>query len=505
MIHVLGKKDMQALDRHMIDALHIPSLVLMENAAFGMTTVISQRFDTKTRIVTVCGAGNNGGDGFAAARQLEAKGYEVTVCLVGRADALKGDAAANAAFFGARIIEMEDEATARAQLGLLSGCVVIDAVFGVGLSRDVSGLYAAVISLINESGAYIVACDIASGIDADTGAVRGAAVRADVTVTFQCAKPGHLLFPGRELTGTLTVKEIGVTKGFTQGQMGLADNMIWRPRSADTHKGRFGKLVCIAGSQGYSGAGIMCVRAALRGGAGLVTAGVPACLQSVFASSLPESMTFALDDSSGSLSENCIDGLKKLMTDKTAVAAGPGLSVSDGAAAAVKYLVTQHDIRKVFDADALNIIAQDVSILEHKSGDVVLTPHLMEFSRLSGIPVDEIKKDLLTQAQAFAKRYRVTLLLKGATTIVTDGDRTMFVTAGSPGMARGGSGDILTGVIGSLLCGGDEGGLAGFDAAVLGAYICGKAGEAAARHLGALSMTAMDTLSAIPEVTKDMA
>lgn len=504
MIHVLRKSDMSALDKHMIEKRKIPSIVLMENAAFGMTTVISQRFDRTTKIIAVCGAGNNGGDGFAAARQLEAKGYAIKVCLVGKADVLKGDAATNAAFFGPRIIELEDEHAAKAHLVSLTGCVVIDAVFGVGLSRDVTGLNAEVIRLINESAAYVVACDIASGIDADTGTVRGIAVRADETVTFQCAKPGHLLFPGREHTGTLTVKEIGVARGFTQGLMGWADKVTLQRRSADTHKGSFGKLACIAGSQGFSGAGLMCVGAALRAGAGLVTAGVPACLQSMFSVSLPGSLTFALDDFSGSLSESCLGGLEKLMEGKTALAAGPGLSTGDGVAAAVRHLVTRYDIRKVFDADALNIIAQDISMLEQKQGDIVLTPHTKEFSRLSGLSIEEIKNDSLTHAQAFAKRYGVTLLLKGATTIITDGERTMFVTAGSPGMARGGSGDVLTGVIGGLMCGGREGGKEAFEAAVSGAYICGKAGEAAARAMGELSMTAMDTLSHIAEVTKEM-
>lgn len=504
MIHVLRKYDMQALDKHMIEKRHIPSIVLMENAAFGMTSVISQRFDTNTQIVAVCGAGNNGGDGFAVARQMEAKGYELKVCLVGKSDALKGDAATNAAFFGPRIMEIEDAGAAKKHLSDLSGCVVIDAVFGVGLSREVTGLNAEVIKLINESGAYVVACDIASGIDADTGTVRGIAVRADETVSFQCAKPGHLLFPGREHTGALSVKEIGVSRGFTQGLMGYADKVTLQRRNADTHKGSFGKLACIAGSQGFSGAGLMCVGAALRAGAGLVTAGIPACLQTMFSARLPESQTFALDDFSGSLSENCISGLEKVMTGKTALAAGPGLSTSEGAALAVRHLVTHYDIRKVFDADALNIIAQDIRMLEQKQGDIVLTPHTKEFSRLSGLSIEDIKNDPLTHAQAFAKRYGVTLLLKGATTIVTDGDRTMFVTAGSPGMARGGSGDVLTGVIGGLMCGGREGGKEAFEAAVSGAYICGKAGEAAARAMGELSMTAMDTLSHIAEVTKEM-
>ncbi len=504
MIPVLRKKDMQALDKFMIEQRKIPSLVLMENAAFGITSVISERFGTQTKIVAVCGAGNNGGDGFVAARQLEAKGYSVTVCLIGKSEALKGDAAVNAAFFGRRTIEIEDEDTAGTYLSGLAGSVVIDAVFGVGLSRDVTGLHATVINLINQSGAYVVACDIASGIDADTGAIRGIAVNANETVTFQCAKPGHLLFPGRGHTGKLTVKEIGVTAGFTQGFMGWADRVSLQARQADTNKGSYGRLACIVGSRGMAGAGLMCVGAALHAGAGLVTAGVPACLQSVFETENPESMTFALDDFSGSLSEQCLDGLDKLMEGKTALAAGPGLSTGGGTMAAVRHLLTHYDIRKVFDADALNLIAQDVKLLKEKVGDVVLTPHVKEFSRLCGASVEQILSDPLAYAQSFANEYGIVLLLKGATTIITDGQRTVFVTAGSPGMARGGSGDILTGVIGGLMCGGREGGKTAFEAAVTGSYICGKAGEAAAAQLGELSMTATDTLAHISCVSMDM-
>ena len=505
MIPVLHAKQMGALDAHMTNALHIPSLLLMENAAFGLTTAIYERFGTDKPIIALCGTGNNGGDGFAAARQLAAKGCDVRVLLVGQAEQLRGDAATNASYFEGRISQITSEDDALAELGSLEHCVIIDALFGIGLSRDIDGLYATVISLVNQSGAYIVACDIASGIDADTGAVRGIAVRAHETVTFQCAKPGHFLFQGREYTGVLRVKEIGTTQGFELGHMAALGSAPRLPRrAADTHKGSFGRLACVVGSQGMSGAGLLCVAAALRAGAGITTAGVPACLQSIYSARLPESLTFALEDFSGSLSEGCIDGLRILLENKTALAAGPGLSTSGGAAAAVRHLLTHYDIRKVFDADAISLIAQDTGLLREAVGDIVLTPHPVEFSRLCGLSVDEILQNPLEIAQAFAAEYDVTLLLKGATTIITDGEKTVFVTAGTPGMARGGSGDVLTGVIGSLMCGGQTGGFCGFDAAVYGAYICGKAGEAAALERGELSMTASDTLSHIADVTKEM-
>ena len=505
MIPVVFKQTMQAIDAYMINRMHIPSRVLMENAAFGITSVISEKFEKSTRIIAVCGTGNNGGDGLAAARQLIAKGYAADIFLIGHTQQLTGDAADNAAFFGGRIIEIDDASALPAHFENLAGCVVIDAIFGIGLSRPIDGLYADVIGHLNKSGAYIVACDIPSGICADSGKVLGTAIRADKTVTFQCAKPGHFLYPGRAYTGRLTVKEIGIHDGFSSNGMYAYDSGLFlEKRTANTHKGSYGKLACVVSSQGFSGAGIMCVSGALKAGAGLVTAGVPDCMQSVFSARIPESMTFSLSDFSGSLSENCLDGLDVLMHGKTALAAGPGLSTSGGIKKAVRHMVQHYDIRKVFDADALNVIAEDPDMLLQKQGDIVITPHLVEFSRLCKLSPEEIQAAPLHATQSFAKKYGITLLLKGATTLITNGEKTAFVLSGTPGMAKGGSGDVLTGVIGGLLCGGREHGMNGFSAALFAAYICGKAGEAAAQYRGEYAMTPMDTLESIPQVTKEM-
>ena len=506
MIPVVTKQIMKAADTFMSENMHIPSRILMENAAFGITEALCAKFGKETRVAAVCGTGNNGGDGLAAARQLKAKGYDVSVFLAGKAAELTGDAAENAKFFAGKIVEITNSPAARVYLSRLRGCVVIDALFGTGLSREVTGLFAQIIYYMNSSGAYIISCDIPSGIDADTGAVLGTAVLANETVTFQFAKPGHFLFPGREHTGRLTVKEIGAAEGFDIGNIRAVDGGLHlEKRRPDSHKGSYGRLACVAGSAGFSGAAIMCVKAALRSGAGLVTAGVPAGIQQTVSSACPESMTFALDESSGSLSENCIQGLDSLMRDKDALAAGPGLSLSEGAKGAVYHMVCNYDIRKVFDADALNAIAQDVNVLDYKTGDIVLTPHPAEFARLLGIETEDVMKDPLNLARDFASKYGVTLLLKGATTIVTNGSKTALIPHGTPGMAKGGSGDVLTGVIGSLMCGGKRGGMEGFPAALYGAYICAKAGEAAAEALGEYSMTAMDTVGRIPEVMKQMA
>ena len=504
MIRVITKEMMKALDAHMIEEVRIPSAVLMENAAFGLTSAISSLFDTDTRVAVVCGTGNNGGDGFATARQLTAKGFDVSIYLIGIASALQGDAAANAKAAG-DVIEILSETQAKENLRSLSECVVIDAIFGIGLTRPIEGLFATVIDLLNNSGAYIIACDIPSGINANNGQVLGTALRAHETVTFQCAKPGLLLYPGREYTGRLTVKEIGTSGSFDLGSTSAAmGGLILPKRSADAHKGTYGKLACVVGSQGLSGAGLMCVLGALRSGAGLTTAGIPASLQQVFSARIPECLTFALGERDGSLDQSCISGLDKLLEGRSALAAGCGLSVGEGTATAVKHMIVNYDIKKVFDADALNILSQDIEMLADKQGEIVLTPHLAEFSRLCGLSKTQIMADPIAAAKDFAAKHGIVLLLKGATTIVTDGDKTVLVLAGTPGMAKAGSGDVLTGVVGGLLCSADALNLTSFDAAVYGAYICGKAGEAAAEKLGEHSMTAMDTLDHIGEIMKDM-
>ncbi len=504
MIPVLNSNHMRGLDAHMIEK-GIPSLLLMENAAFGLTNAVTNKFSTEKKITVVCGSGNNGGDGFAAARQLLTKGFDVSVLLVGKTKKLKGDAKANADFFGSDIVEITDENTADIHMENIGDSIVIDALFGTGLSRDITGVAAYIISLVNNSKAYVISCDIASGIAADTGAVCGAAVRANETVTFQYPKPGHLLYPGKAHTGGLTVWKIGVDCGYDLGAMfWAADDLKLQRRKRDSHKGHYGKLACIVGSQGMAGAGVLCACAAIKAGAGLTTAAVPECIQSSFSTNLPESMTFALKDFSGCISEDCVPELKRLMVNKTALAAGPGLSVCNGTAVAVRHLLQNYNIRKVFDADALNIIAQDPAVLHDSVGDIVLTPHIAEFSRLSAQTIEELQKNAIDIAKRFAKEYGVTLLLKGATTVVTNGTKTVFITAGTAGMARGGSGDVLTGVIGGLMCGGQAGGMCGFDAAVYGSYICGKAGEFAEKAKGELSMSAAETLGNIFRVTKQM-
>jgi NAD(P)H-hydrate epimerase len=508
-MRVVLPEDMRAIDAYMIGQKKIGGFVLMENAAFGISACVMHRFDKRTKIYAVCGAGNNGGDGFAAARQLMANGYTVRTLLIGSAESLKGDALANAAFFihEGLLFEAGDAANlAGSMQEITTGDVIIDALFGTGLSRPLEGLYLHAVERINASGAFVVAADIPSGIDSKTGQVLGAAVRADSTVTFQYAKPGHLIYPGREHTGELRVVKIGCDTGCPalsrdnwQAYPSDTDEISLPARSRNTHKGDYGHLGILAGGRGYTGAGYLCVSAALKSGAGLVTAGIPQSLAGVYQQKLNEAITFPIADEEGRFYEGSIGVAKEFLKGKNALAAGPGMTQNDDMLPLINMLVCEIEIPRVFDADALNLVAKDVGMLKNSRGDILLTPHPKEFSRLSGLFVQQILQNPAEAALDFAKAYGVTVLLKGATTIVAAPDgRVSFLLAGSAGMAKGGSGDVLTGVIASLLAQG----LPVFDAAVAGAHICGLAGEAAAAACGEYAMTAMDTIQYLPEALK---
>jgi len=508
MYKVLLPEDMRKLDAYMTEEKNISGIMLMENAAFGISSLIMRRFDAHTKIFAVCGTGNNGGDGFAAARQLKANGYTVKTILLGKAADLKGDALENAKFFlGERLLaEAADEETLNWHLRELhAGDVVIDALFGTGLSRNVTGLNAMAIRFLNESGAHIIAADIPSGIHSGTGQILGTAVKADDTVAFQYAKPGHFIYPGREYGGRLHVVKIGWDEGFKgfdayeYNAYPSGTNAIRLPkRKANTHKGSYGSLAILSGGKGYTGAGTLCITAALKAGAGLVTAGIPQSLQDVYQKKFNEAVTFPIRDVDGRFSRDSIGDTEALMAGKDALAAGPGLTNHDDMLPFIRRLVLEYDVKKVLDADALNLIAKEPQMLKSAKGRIVLTPHPREFSRLSGERVADILANPIELTSAFSKEYGVTVLLKGATTVVATGNRVSFVLAGSPGMAKGGSGDVLTGVIGSVLAQGLE----PHDAAVTGAHICGLAGEKAAEAEGEYAMTAMDTIRHLKDAIK---
>lgn len=504
---LLTSQQMKAVDRYMIERMKIPGLVLMENAAHGVYEAIRAEMEPCS-VQVFCGTGNNGGDGFAVARILLANGYDVKVVVLGNPSDISGDAAENFAFFK-ETREFYTVITNREGLEALPEAdVYVDAVFGTGLSRPLDGIYRIAAEFLNERDALVVSIDIPSGISAQTGAVLGTAVRADITVTFQYPKIGHFLYPGREHSGELQVVKIGIDDGCDiplQAAVCVYESddpdMCLGQRPLDSNKGSYGRLLMIAGSYGMAGAAVLCARAASRAGAGLVTAAACGDVVDVLQHTVPEATCFELADENGVLAKEAADMILKLSQGKTAVAVGPGLGRGEAVEEVVSRIIAECDLPKVIDADGLNALAGHLEVLEEKKGEVILTPHPKEFSRLCGLSVGKILEDPVKAAVDFAAEYGVTLVLKGSTTIVADqfGNATLLCV-GTPGMAKGGSGDVLTGVIGGLLAQGKD----VYEAAITGVYIAGMAGETAAEQEGEYSMTPMDTVRYIGKVIDDM-
>ena len=505
---VMNAQQMRAVDKYMIEKLHIPSLVLMENAAMGTARLVMEKKPEPCVVHTFCGIGNNGGDGFACARILLARGYDVYVAVVGDPSTMKGDARANYEMFRQfpdRVLEVssiEDLYSWRVP----KAEVIVDALFGVGLSRDVLGVYADVIASMNSAQALRVSMDIPSGIDADTGRVMGIAVRADCTATFQYPKVGQYLYPGRQYTGELRVVTIGIDKGVEDvvaSHMFVYDSndpdILIPMRSADSNKGTYGRLLLVAGSRGMAGAAVMSAKAAYASGAGLVTVAAPWAVVDVMQNSVPEATCALMPEEEGRIYSGSADSIRREAAGKTAVAVGPGLGSGKGLKTVVADMLTTYDVCRVVDADALNALDQDLKVLAHIRGDVVFTPHPREFARLLGTDLDSVLEHPVELATAFAQKCRVTVVLKGATTIIAsaDGDVTL-VAAGSPGMAKAGSGDVLTGTIAGFAAQG----VPGYEAAVLGVYLCSVAGEAAAEEHGEYSSTPNDTIQCLGRCIK---
>jgi NAD(P)H-hydrate epimerase len=505
----LTAKQMRAVDSYMMNKRHIPGIILMENAAWGVCGVVMEQMEPCVAHV-FCGTGNNGGDGLAVGRILMAHGYDVYVTVLGGPGAMTADTAKNFEMFAdmgerAKCIAGFDQFEA---WDIPEAELVVDAIFGTGLTREVEGIYADCIDHINASpGATVVSVDIPSGINADTGAAMGAAVVADITVTFQYPKLGHFLFPGREYAGYTEVVMIGVDDGCGVAEDGVAVycsgdvELELEPRRVNSSKGDYGRLLFVAGSAGMAGAAVLGARAAIRAGAGLVTVASTENVVQVMQNSVPEATCRILSDEEGVLTRNSVFEIARLVKGKTALAIGPGLGSGGDIRDVVENIVREYDVPKVMDADAINAMAANAELLRDKKGEIILTPHPREFARLIDVSLAAVLKKPLELAQAFAREFGVVLVLKGATTIIANaGGETCMVAAGSPGMAKGGSGDVLTGVIGGLLAQG----LGAFESACKGVYIAAMAGEYAAEDMGEYSMTPMDECDRIPKAIREM-
>ncbi|MDH3284043.1 MAG: NAD(P)H-hydrate dehydratase [Acidobacteriota bacterium] len=515
-MEVLDTDRMRRADRHAIEEMRIPGLVLMENAGRLVAESVREACDPveAQRIVILAGGGNNGGDGFVAARHLAGWGAHVEVVLVGTTrSGLTGDAAAMASAWhglGGALLELPDAgAWSRSPPDLVSADVLVDALFGTGLSRAAEGLFADSIEAINQAGAegaLVVAIDLPSGLSGTRTDLLGPAVFADVTVTFARPKPAHLLPPAEDLCGDVIVVDIGIPPEAIDR---TAPDLHWvtieeaarlvPQREPDDHKGRFGHVLVVGGSRGKAGAAALAGLGALRAGAGLVTVATPAVVRGEVAQLAAELMTEPLTDTDGGvLAESAADAALELLAQRDVLALGPGVGGSASAAAAVRALVERSVVPVVLDADGLNAFAgEHAGALSRHESPLVMTPHPGEAARLAGVATHEIQADRVGSARRLAALANAVCVLKGYRTIVADPEGRAFINpTGNPGLATAGTGDVLTGLIAGIMAQGcDE-----LEAAILGAFLHGLAADLAVADTETEpTLTATAVLSGMPD------
>ena len=494
MKYLVTGKEMKLLDDNTSMHFHVPSMVLMEQAAMKFVQELIAYFELdsneKTKILVVCGTGNNGADGIAIARLLNQKGITTDIYLADAAksgsDNYKLQKKIYESYGYDIVSELSDEYD-----------YVIDGIFGTGLSRIVNGEYSSLIDLMNQLHGKKIAIDMPSGICADDGAVLGNGFKADVTITFSFAKVGQLLWPGNEYTGKLIVTEIGITKEsyldrrpkvFAYENSDLAE---LPNRPAHSNKGTYGRLLVIAGSKDMSGAAILCAKAAYRTGAGLVKIYTAEENRVVVQASIPEAILSCYGKAFNE--QQLIDNLKWA----DAVIIGPGISVDGVAKKIVECTLKNVTVPMVIDADALNIISEKTDVLLRPHMDIIVTPHLGEMSRLTGDSVSFIQSKMMDSAVEFANKYNVTCVLKDFRTITALPYSSVFVNlSGNSGMATAGSGDVLSGIIGGLLAQG----VVSEKAAGLGVFVHGLAGDTALKEKGSYALMAGDIIDGLSSV-----
>ena len=503
---VCTAQQMRNLDRAAEELGGIPGIVLMENAALACVQEILKRKPKSVGIF--CGKGNNGGDGLAIARHLKNRGIDTAVYFVCGTD-YQGDALINYEIYtnmGGKSIELTRQTFF--EYHNIRHDLLVDAIFGTGFSGEPRGIAGEVIEEINRLPIPVLSVDIPSGISADDGAAASAAVHADVTVTFAAYKRGLLLYPGADYAGEIILADISIPQYIMEQQnvtVSLLDRTTARElmprRSAYSQKGDYGKILIIGGSKGMSGAVAMAAQSALKCGAGLILAGAPQSINPILEQKLTEPMTLSLPEQDGKLSRDAIPAILEKLSWCDSVLIGPGMGQSEDTAEILAQVFAKSSAPVVVDADALNLLSRHMDYLDACSAGLVLTPHSMEFSRISGLTLPEIEASRLTASEAFAQEHGVTLILKGPHTVITapDGEQRINTT-GNPGMASGGSGDVLAGMIAAFLARG----LQEADAAALAVYLHGATGDLAARRLGEDSMSAMDLISEIPAAIKNL-
>jgi len=512
---VLNAGQMKNIDRQTIKEIGILGPVLMENAGIQIVSALRSKFPEPQRekIVIVIGRGNNGGDGLVVARHLFNQGCRPLVMLLGTEQEVKGDAALNlriAQRIGIEIVKITspkvwDKHKARVSRSTL----LIDAIFGTGLSKPAKGLYAKVIEDMNKSKAYIIAVDIPSGLSTDTYQIIGPCVKADLTVTLAAPKIAHVFPPAEDWVGELVIGEISVPRFLFEDdnlKLELVERKeilpYFKKREKDTHKGTYGHLFIISGSFGKTGAAVMAGKAALKMGAGLVTIGTPQSCLPMVARPMVELMTEPLPETSErTISSQALEKASTLLKDKDALLIGPGISTHRSTAEFVLSLLPKIKFPIVIDADALNILASKPEILKSLRKPVILTPHPGEFARLLHLPTREVLERKLELVPEFSEKYGVYLVLKSYKTLIsTPGGKVYINPTGNPGMASAGSGDVLSGMIASMIV--QEKNL--LEAILAAVYVHGLSGDLGAEKLGEKFLTAANIINYLPRTLKQL-
>jgi len=501
-MRVLNAAQMREADRLTIEEIGIPSLVLMENAGRQVVAAIESVHGEllEGRVAVLCGRGNNGGDGFVVARTLIQRGVDVAVFLFGLVSDVRGDARVNLEILGRlglTIVEVADSQAWELHSSELGHCtLIVDAIFGTGLNAPLTGLLETVVADVNAAGLPIVAVDLPSGLSADSHEPIGDSIEAGMTVTLAAPKLSLVLPPAETRAGDIVIADIGIPGHVIEQLDGARVELMTRsgmrelitPRAPDSHKGDYGHVLVIAGSRGKTGAAHLSGVGALRSGAGLVTVATPRCCQQTVAVMAPEYMTEAIDETADGLDPAAVDRVLELGRDVIAI--GPGLGRAKNTAEFIRTLFDRATTPLIVDADALNAFSSDPDRLRGREGrDVIITPHPGEMARLVGMSTDEVQASRLEIARNFAVSQHVYVILKGHRTLIATPDEKVFINpTGNAGMATGGTGDVLTGMIGAWLAQ-----LLDAEAACkLAVYLHGMAGDLTEADEGEVSMTAVD-------------
>jgi ADP-dependent NAD(P)H-hydrate dehydratase / NAD(P)H-hydrate epimerase len=502
---------MQSIDRRAIEGMKIPGLTLMENAGTRVVETILEHFDLSgKRVTVVCGKGNNGGDGFVVARLLHEHGIKIDLFLIGEREAVTGDALTNLERAEKAGLTIQSINNPSAFAIAPDTALIVDAIFGTGFSGPIKTPYDEIVRKINEFYAPVVAVDAPSGLDGASGAVSDPTIKADLTITFGLPKLGQAVYPGKAYCGQLVVADIGFPeKAIHEERINLnilmadeATRML--PfRAPAGNKGDFGKLFVLAGSVGFTGAAALTAEAGLRTGTGLVVLGCAESLNDIFEMKSTEVITHPLPEvrNRRCLALRGLGEVREQVKWADALAVGPGIGTYHETRDLIFRLITKLDKPAVIDADALNNLAKDVSQLKGHPAPLVISPHPGEMARLTGKTIAEIQKDRINIALSFAQEYNLVCILKGAPSVIAaPSGQTWINPTGNEGMATAGSGDVLTGIIGGFLAQG----MIDIDAAVLGCYVHGLAGDLARDEFGSRGMIAGDILRMLPEALMEI-